>query len=195
MTRPDGQRADRGPRNATRFLLLLSILSPLGCSSAPKPVQWQAAMQAWYGNGPVRPDQLPRLLWERPAEDLLQKRVGFADVVVIGTAHVVTLFTALDAPRQLALAFRPQEVIHGSLDDLTDQEGELLLTLDSGDDDFQMAVKTYDHLPGSRYLLLLKRKPTKNSKRPLVRWSVYKPDKVLLREIRVMFRWLEQKKK
>ena len=195
LTRPDGQRADRGRPIAARLLLLLSLSGHLACGSTPKPVTWQDSMQSWYNNGSVRPDQPPRSLWERPDEDLLQKRIGFADLVVVGTAHVVTLFSALDAPRQLALAFRPQEVIHGSLDGLVDQEGELLLTIDSSDEDFQMAVKTFEHLPGSRYLLVLKRKPSKDSKKPQVRWSLYKPDKTLLREIRAMYHWLEQKKK
>ena len=104
-----------------------------------------------------------------------------------------SLFTMLGAPKRIALAFRPDEVLHGTVDNLTDEQGEMLLPLASGDLDFQLALRVFDHLPGSRYLLLLKRRPRQGSASEL-RWALYNPDRQLIAEIRAMFHWLKLKK-
>jgi len=183
-------------RSVSTLLLHLVLWLPLGCgTSSPKPVQWQEAMLRWYDNSSVRPGEPPRQLWEPPEVDLLLKRVGFADAVAVGRARAVTLFTMLNTPKQLAVVFHPEELIYGDLEQLTDDSGDLLLSLDPGDVDFQMALKTYDFLPGSRYLLLLKRQPTRDKKDFILRWSLYNPQPRLVQEIRVMFRWLKEKKK
>jgi len=150
-------------------------------------------MRQWYTNTSVRPPEPPRLQWERADEDMLLKRLGFADVVLVGTARVVTLFTMLDAPTRVALAFRPDEVLYGEVDDLTDEQGELLLPVTPSDLDFQLALRVLDHIAGRRYLLLLKRRPD-SRRQPELRWSFYNPDRKLLEEIRAMFAWLKKKK-
>lgn len=151
-------------------------------------------MDRWYPNQSVRPAQPPRHLWKHSDEDLFLRRIGFADVVALGSARVVTLYVAFNTPRQLALAFHPEETFYGSLEDDMDDDGELLLPLKPGDDDFQLAVKVIRHLPGSRYLLLLKKKPSKNEKeQPELKWALYTPEKRLLVELRAMFKWLEKK--
>ena len=173
--------------SATALLLLL----PLACGKPPAPAKWQASMTRWYQNSSVRPPEPPRQLWERDDEDLLLKRVGFADVVAVGTARVVTLFTMLGSPKRLALAFRPEEVIYGEVDQLKDEQGDLLLPFGPDDLDFQLGLRVFGHLAGTRYLLLLKRQPGEPVR---LHWSLYRPDKKLVQEIRAMFRWLQKKK-
>ena len=167
------------------LLLTLLLASVVGCSGT-RPVKWQETMGRYYPRSSVRPDQPPRHLWTLEEEDLLQRRVGFADFVAVGTAHVVTRFAMLGAPRGLTLCFRPREIFFGDKKTL-DQQGELMLPLDQSEDDFLLAVKTYSYLPGSRYLLVLKYPPHQNGRRPAARWALYRPEESLVAEIRAMF--------
>lgn len=178
----------------TATVIPLLFLAAACGTAEPGPARWQDAMQRWYANTSVRPPEPPRAQWERVDEDLLLKRVGFADVIAVGTARDVTLFTMLGAPKRVALAFKPREVIYGTLDDLTDEQGELLLPLSPGDLDFQLALRVLDHIAGSRYILLLKRRPHAKGS-PTLHWSLYKPDRQLLTEIRAMFDWLKKRGK
>jgi len=181
--------SDRDVRIAPIMLLLtMAACGP----TTPDPARWQDAMREWYTNTSVRPPEPPRPQWERADEDLLLKRLGFADVVAVGTARVVTLFTMLDTPKRVAVAFLPEEVLFGDLANLIDKQGDLLLPVAPGDLDFQLALKVLDHIAGSRYVLLLKRKP--GVQQPQLRWSLYAPDRKLLAEIRAMFAWLKKKK-
>jgi hypothetical protein len=147
-------------------------------------------MQTWYSNTSIRPDEPPRQLWTREEEELFLRRVGHADVVAIGSVRIVKLFSRLDTARRVSVAFRAQQVLHGTLKGLLDDEKQLILPINPGDLDFQMALKTQSHVVGSRYVLLLKLKPGK--KQPVLRWAIYRPEQRLLTEIRTMFKWLKK---
>ena len=100
------------------LVFFCSISFVFGCGEPkPKRVNWQDAMQVWFSNSSVRPTEPPRDLWTRKDEELFLRRIGFADIVAIGTVRVVTLFSSLGADQQVGLAFRPIEVLHGSLED------------------------------------------------------------------------------
>lgn len=178
----------------TASVIPLLFLAAACGTAEPGPARWQDSMQRWYANTSVRPPEPPRAQWERVDEDLLLKRIGFADLVVVGTAREVTLFTMLGAPKRVAFAFTPREVLYGSLADLIDEQGDLLLPLSPNDLDFQLALRVLDHIAGSRYLMLLKRQPLAKGP-PTLHWSLYKPDRRLLVEIRAMFDWLKKKKR
>ena len=150
-------------------------------------------MQRWFDNSSVRPPEPSRRLWSRDEEEMFLRRVGFSDAVAVGSARLVTMHTMLGSPRRIALAFSAEEVIYGDLDPLTDDQGDLMLPIISGDVDFQLALRVIDYLPGSRYLRLLEERPTGAGKE--LRWSLYRPDRPLLEELRAMFRWLEKRKK
>jgi hypothetical protein len=182
------------PHVARPLLPLLGLwLAAFGCGHGRSgETEWQASMGRYFANGSVRPPEPPRRLWERGDEDLFLHRMGLADVVAVGVARVVTVHSTFDTPKQVALAFQPREVLHGSLEEVVDDDGELLLPLGPDSEDFQLAVKVHPHLPGSRYVLMLKKQARKD--RPTaVHWALYRPDDQLLAEIRAMFKWLERR--
>jgi hypothetical protein len=152
-------------------------------------------MQVWFANTSVSPAEPPRLLWTRKDEDLFRRRIGFADVVAIGTIRVVTLFSRFEQHNQISVAFRPSEILYGELKDHLTEEKELDCRLGPADLDFQMALRVQEHLPGTKYVLLLKLKPDERRKKqpPVLRWALYRPDKRLLTEIRAMYQWLDKK--
>lgn len=179
------------------MLLLLALLAwiPSCGTKRPPPVKWQEAMQVWFANSSVSPPEPPRQLWSREDEELFLRRIGFADVVAIGTIRVVTLFSRFEQHNQISVAFRPSEVLYGELKDHLSKAKELYCRLGPADLDFQMALRVQEHLPGTKYVLLLKLKPDERRKKqpPVLRWSLYRPDKRLLAEIRGMYKWLEKK--
>jgi hypothetical protein len=183
----------------SRTLLVLSTvaLALAACGPSRDKRVWNESMKSYYSNTSVRPAEPPRTQWEHQDEDLLQRRLGYADVVVVGTAEAVNLYANFNTPKQIGVTFKPKRILYGSLEGLTDEQGNLYLQLDPGDEDFQMALRTFKHLPGSRYLLLLKHPPEKDGRkqRPKLHWATYNPDDKLLSEIEAMFRWLEKKKK
>jgi hypothetical protein len=150
-------------------------------------------MQDWFSNTSV-PLEPPRPLWTREDEALFQRRIGYADVASVGTIRVVNLSSVHDADRQVSLAFRPVEMLYGSLADKLDDEKQIHLTLGPSDTDFQRALAAQQHLPGSRYLILLKWKPEKDNEQAQTRWALYRADKQLLAEARAMYNWLEKKR-
>lgn len=152
-------------------------------------------MQVWFANSSVSPPEPPRLLWTRKDEDLFRRRIGFADVVAIGTIRVMTLFSRFEQHKQISVAFRPSEVLYGELKDHLSSDKELFFRLGPADLDFQMALRVQEHLPGTKYVLLLKLKPDERRKKklPVLRWALYRPDKRLLAEIRTMYQWLDKK--
>lgn len=184
------------PHVARPLLPLLGLwLAAFGCGhSGAGGTAWQDSMESYFANGSVRPPEPPRRLWERKDEDLFLHRMGLADVVIVGVARVVTVHSNFDTPKQVALAFQPREVLHGSIEEVADDDGELLLPLGPESEDFQLAVKVHPHLPGSRYVLMLKKQHQKD-RPPVLRWALYRPDDRLLAEIRVMFKWLDLRKK
>lgn len=182
------------PRSATSFLLLLTLPMTAACgATAATASGWQDSMEQLYDNASVRPSEPPRRLWDRGEQERFLRRVGFADAVALGTARLVTVHTMLGAPRRIAVAFSPREVLHGELEPLTDEQGELMLPIRAGDNDFQLALRVIDHLAGSRYLLLLKRRPAPGGSHDL-RWALYDPEPALLKEVHAMFRWLREHK-
>jgi len=176
--------------------VLCSAVALAACGHSQDKRDWNESMKGYYSNTSVRPAEPPRTQWEHDDEDLLQRRLGYADVVVVGTAEAVNLYANFNTPKQIGVTFKPKRILYGSLEGLTDSQGDLYLQLSPGDEDFQMALRVFKHLPGSRYLLVLKHPPKKDGRRqrPKLHWATYNPDDKLLREIEVMFRWLKKKK-
>jgi hypothetical protein len=176
-------------------ILSLIVCGCYACSGAQKrPINWRDDMERWFSNNSTRPNETPRNMWTREEEDLLQLRVGSADYAAIGTFRLVSIYSTFSSPKQLALAFRPQETLHGKLEERIDKEGELMLQLTpSNSEDFRLAVQLQKQLPGNRYIVFLKEQPTRDD-RPLLRWALYGDDKDLQAEIRAMYQWLEQEK-
>lgn len=172
----------------------LVVLLCLSCGGPQKrPINWRDDMEGWFSNNSVRPTEEPRHMWGREDENLLQLRVGAADYVAVGTFRMVGVYTTFSSAKQIALGFRPGEVLHGKLEELLDKEGELMLQLTPASEDFRLAVHLQRYLPGNRYLVFLKEQPGPGD-RPILRWALYRDDKVLLAEVRAMYQWLEQEK-
>jgi hypothetical protein len=175
-------------------LLLLPVLAA-GCASAQtdKPaVAWRDGMQNWFDTGSVDPDEPPRQLWDSQDEDTLLRRLGYADAVSVGTMRLVSQYEKHSQPSQLTLAFAPEEVLFGSLKAQLDTQRELALRLDRSSQDFELALRVQRQLPGTKYLVFFKQRPDRHGKRRLL-WSLYKPSKRLLAEVRTRYHWLEQR--
>jgi hypothetical protein len=176
-----------------RLLLLVQSILLLSCGSSKPEVRWQDSMQDWFSNTSV-PLEPPRALWTREDEVLFQRRIGYADVASVGTIRVVNLSSVHDSDQQVSLAFRPVEMLYGSLADQLDDDKQIYLTLGPSDEDFQRALSAQRHLPGTRYLILVKWKPAKGDERVQTRWALYRADKQLLAEARAMYSWLKKKR-
>jgi hypothetical protein len=130
-----------------------------------------------FSNQSVKPAEPPRDYWTRQDEEMLLRRMGFADIVAVGTLRVVSQCNRSGVPFQLTLAFRPEEQLFGKL-----EEGEVMLKLDATSDDFQRALGVQKDLVGTRYLMFFKRKSEKE-----LRWAFYRPTARLLDEIRTRY--------
>lgn len=148
-------------------------------------------MDSYFENTSVKPGEPPRRLWDTEDEELLLRRMGYADTVAVGTIRLVTNYERRGTSGQLALAFRPREVLYGSIDKDKDTDGELHLRLDPSAADYNLAKKIQSQLPGTHYLLFLKRRPQGDDKHDL-RWAFYRPRRKLMAEVRARYRWLKK---
>jgi len=191
--------------------LLLAVLTAAGSCSKRKTVAWRPEMRRWFDNSTVGPNDESVDGWTRRDEELFLRRIGYADVAAIGTVRMVTTFSHHRSPRQVALAFRPRELLYGTLEGRLDAQGELALVLGEAMVGVRVARLLSEHLPGRRYLLFLKDKPVAPGPRhkvsgwraslwrpppvprPEHRWALYRPEPRLLRQVRAMYRWLRHK--
>lgn len=194
------------------LLLAGAILLPAGCSRTPK-TAWHDSMERWFSSSAARPTDPPYARWTRQDHDLFLRRIGHADVAAVGTIRLVTTYSMYGATKQVGLLFRPQKVLHGSLEDDLDEQEELPLRLSDSAPDFRLALLLRDHLPGKRYLIFLKEKPSDEDSGPqrtgwraslwrppppppaAYRWALYRPEPALLARVREMYHWLDNKKK
>lgn len=201
-------------RKLSSLLLLLTILAlqPSACSKS-KQIPWSEAMAVWFGNAAAQPTDPPRKHWSRAEEDLFLKRLGYADLTVLGEVRSVGTFTKYEDPKQVTLTFVPLHTFYGDLDKRLNERGELVLKLANVALDFRRAVQVQRFLPGKRYVLLLKEKPVELQNRPegggwqaslwrpppkpkpTYRWALYRPERSLLLQIRDLYRLLRNKKK
>ena len=195
------------------LLLLLLLGSSLTACSKNKRIPWSEAMAVWFGNSAAQPTDPPRKHWTRREEDLFLKRLGHADLTVLGVISSVGTFTKYEDPRQVTLTFIPQYTFYGSLEGRVDERGELVLKLADVALDFRRAVRVQHFLPGKRYLLMLKEKPRglrnkpegegwqaslwrpPTKAKPSYRWALYRPERELLRQVRDLYKLLNKTKK
>jgi hypothetical protein len=157
---------------------LMAVLCLTACASHPKhTTAWSSSMGAVFSNQSVKPAEPPRGYWTRQDEEMLLRRMGFADIVAVGTLRVVSQCNRSGVPFQLTLAFRPEEQLFGELED-----EEVMLRLDASSDDFQRALAVQKDLVGTRYLMFFKRKGSNE-----LRWAFYRPTRSLLNEIRARY--------
>jgi len=136
-------------------------------------------MGNYFANEALDADDSPRECWTPDDEDRLLRQMGYADTVAIGTLRVVTRYTpSVDRAGQLTMAFRPDEILFGSLSDRLDDEGQL--QLHTGPD-------APGSQPGARYLLFLKQAKGKD-----LRWASYRVSPRLLDEVRRRYAWLRR---
>jgi hypothetical protein len=176
------------------FLWLLAALltGEAGCRPPPAPVTaWRDDMAELFGKSSVRPDDPPRDLWTDADVELLQKRLGYADCAALGTTRLVSTYSAFNRARQLALAFHPEELIYGSLEGELDRDGDLGLQLTPAQNDFRLAVQLQRLLPGTRYLVFLKRQP---GNPPIWHWALYRDDPQLIQEVRATYDLLRRER-
>jgi hypothetical protein len=171
------------PRELRFGLLLVFLLGFNACASSQRvaPV-WNASMGDWFSNDSVDPYQPPRGYWTDQDEDVLLRRMGYADSVVVGTLRVVSQYGRGEVASELTLAFHADELLFGSLERELDEAGELLLQPEPSSPEFRLALRIQRNLPGTRYLLFLKRQPQGKAER--LRWALYRPTQQLLQEIR-----------
>jgi hypothetical protein len=169
------------------FAALLALLG--GCRTTAPASTWRDEMADLFGKSSVRPDDPPRYLWSEADVDLLQQRLGYADCAAIGTTRVVSTYSTFSKAKQVALAFHPEELIYGALEGELDRDGDLALQLTPAQNDFRLAVTVQRLLPGTRYLILLKRQP---SQPPMWHWALYRDDAQLIREVRATYELLRR---
>jgi hypothetical protein len=185
---------------------LIAALQLAACRTGRVP--WSDEMAHWFNNASVNPPEPDPRDWARPEWESFLRRIGFADAAVIGTMSVVTTFSQLTTARQVSLVFRPLEVLHGSLAELTDEDGGIALVLEEGSLDFNAARAAARRVAGRRFLLFVKERPQRAA-RPLAgwegslwqqpaaqksfQWALYRPAALLLLRVRTMYAWLARK--
>jgi hypothetical protein len=148
-------------------------------------------MASWYPDASVRPAAPRRLDWSRAEEELLLYRLGSADCTLVGKIRRVSTSQQFDRPQEMLLLVHPEEVLHGRLKQVLDQEGELVLRVAASNADFRLALTEEPFLPGTRYLVFLKRpEPAANG----WRWALYRPERRLLEEVRAAYHRLRNRK-
>jgi hypothetical protein len=186
-------------RAELRALVTLALAIPVvligcqGCGTSAPTVRWKSGMQKWFANTSVQPDEPPRNLWTQKDQNLLQRRIGYADAAFVGKVRIVSEYSAYDQTSQVSLAVTPTKVLHGLLEADLSKDGAIMLKLDPSSEGFAAAVRS-ERRPGTRYLVFIKRKPLQGKEYEL-RWALYQPTKELLHEVRAMYAWLEQARK
>ena len=170
----------------TKTPILVLIVLTVGCASSQKP-KWNGT--TFFTNQSVRVQDPPRTHWSRQDEELLLRRMGYADMVAVGTLRLVTQCNRSEVARQLTLAFHPQEELFGALEEQLDGAGEVLIQLDPSSEDFNRALNVQQEMVGTRYLVFFKREPRSGK----LHWAFYSPSDRLLTEVRARYRWLSKK--
>jgi len=194
-----------------RLLLLMTLSTLLGCSRAPRSSPWSEQMPHWFTNAAAQPTDPPFAYWTRDERELFLRRIGYADAAAIGIVRAVSSCGHKGDPTRITLAFEPGHVLHGSLKESLNEEGDLLLTLEDEDLDFRRAVKVGSYLPGRRFLVFFKERPAKkktNAKasgwkaslwrpppkpKPVYRWSLYRPEPALITHVQALYRLLKKR--
>lgn len=164
-----------------------------------------------FSNASAQPTDPPVAYWTRHEQELFLRRIGHADATAIGIVRAVSSFGRKGDPVKVTLAFLPERVIHGSLEEGLDAQGELLLSLEDEDLDFRRAFKVQRFLPGKRFLVFFKRRPIKKSRRPrgegwraslwrpppepkpVYRWTLYGPEALLVSRVQALYRMLKKR--
>lgn len=193
------------------FALAVVMIALVACSKTKRSA-WSDEMVLYFGNAAAQPADPPRKHWSRSEEELFLKRLGHADLTVLGVVSSVGTFSKYDDPRQVTLTFLPQKVFYGTLKDKLDARGELVLGFGEQVLDFRRAVRVGRYLPGKRYLLLLKEKPAPPASgpegegweaslwrppakpKPIYRWALYRPEKKLLEQVKELYQLLRTTK-
>jgi hypothetical protein len=169
----------------------LCLLVLGGCASERPTTRWQPGMKAWFTNDSLHVDADRRKTWTREDEEQLLRQLGHADVVAVGSIHSLQQASHYGAARQLSLAFRPAEVLHGSLEGDLDRDRLLVVHVAPRGEAIR-AARALPTRPGqSRYLLVLKRRPLPGGGHQL-RWAIYQPSTTLLAHVRSLFARLQK---
>lgn len=171
---------------SSAHMTCLCLLVLGGCATDKPAARWEPGMKAWFTNDSLRVDADRQETWTRADEEVLLRQLGYADVVAVGSIHSIQQASHYGAARQLSLAFRPAEVLHGSLEGDLDRDRLLVVHVaPSGE-----AIKAARALPTrpdrARYLLLLKRRPLPGGGHQL-RWAIYQPSATLLAHVKSLF--------
>jgi hypothetical protein len=152
-----------------------------GCASTQTDTspRWRQSMTGVFSNDSVTHDETPREYWSAADEELLLRRMGFADTVMVGTLRLLSQVERGEVTGELTLAFTPEEVLYGTTEGKLDGAGELTLQPEPGSEEFSRLSRVTQELTGVRYLLFLKR-PADGS----IRWGIYRPSPSLLAEVR-----------
>lgn len=178
---------------APRSLALLALLVGACSSGAGQNTAWRDDLTRIFSNNSVQPSEPPRELWTVADEEMLQRRLGHADCVAIGRMKLLSVYATFSSAKELSLVFRPKELLHGSLEGALDKDGDLQLQLTpSSSDDFRLALQLQKHLPGTRYVMFLKRQPV--GSRAVWHWALYRDDPKLVAEIRAAYELLRQER-
>jgi hypothetical protein len=182
------------PRAPAATPALLALALATACSSgARQGTAWRDDLARVFSNNSVQPSEPPRELWTPADEETLQLRLGHADCAAIGRMKLLSVYASFSSARELSLVFRPQEILHGSLAGALDENGDLQLQLTpSSSDDFRLALQLQKHLPGTRYVMFLKRQPV--GTRVVWHWALYRDDPKLISEIRAAYEALRQER-
>ena len=167
-------------------ILSLTILALLwtGCAGSRQAVQWDDSMQGLFSGNPDNPTSHPRHLWSKADEERLLRQMGYADVAAVGTVRVVTQCDRY-GKRQVTLEFQVTEILHGDLDDELEDEQKLSLKMDTDSRHLQSTVKAAREIPGTQFLVFLKRKPQGSKSR--LSYDFYRPNTRLLAEVKSIY--------
>jgi predicted small lipoprotein YifL len=166
-------------------LAVLTVLALLGCGpKAPGTTSLpDAALRTWFDNS-LHLDLENERFWGRQDEETLLRQLGHADVVAVGSIESIGLASHYGAERHLNLAFRPEELLHGTLDGELDRDRQLVVRIPATTEAFEIARRLPEWNGGLRFLLLLKR--AHDDARELC-WAIYLPPSRLLAQVRTLF--------
>jgi len=187
-------------------MALSALVILLSSCAKPPTVPWRAEMTAWFDNSTVSARLYPRRYWLAVDHELLQRRMGNADLVVIARLAFLRSTSRFNQAQHVGLAFDTEDVLYGDLDPALDGQRQLVLEMGPDSVDFKRTIHLQRHMVGTRYLLFLKAEPGGAPSQGITGWeaslwyptaakavrryafSLYLPQPELVQELRTMYR-------
>jgi hypothetical protein len=187
--------------------MMLALVFALSGCRARTPATAPALPDATWFDNSLHLDLENERFWGRQDEENLLRQLGYADVVAVGSIQSIGLASHYGAERHLNLAFRPDELLHGTLDQELDRDRQLVVRIAASAEAFEIARRVPQWNSSVRFLLVLKhqcaREGGPGARRALersdqghcgLRWAIYLPTARMLARVRTLFSRLREQR-